>query len=74
MSYIFFGVDSARLEASNRRETAMSTSLFIGLGVIVFLVLAYIFAMRDLIRKSHALERRVDYSKLRPQPPDEDDY
>jgi hypothetical protein len=30
--------------------------------------------MRDLVRKSRALDRKVDYTKLRPQPPDEDDY
>lgn len=51
----------------------MDTSLYIVLGVTVFVVLGYIFALRDLVRKSHTLEQQVDYSKLRPQPPDEDD-
>lgn len=51
----------------------MSTSLYIVLGIGVLLVLGYVFGMRDLVRKSHTLERQVDYSKLRPQPPDDDD-
>lgn len=51
----------------------MNTSLWIILGVAVFLVLGYIAAMRILVRKSHVLEQQVDYDKLRPQPPDEDD-
>lgn len=52
----------------------MDNTLYLVLGVVVFVVLGYIFALRDLIRQSRALDRRVDYSKLRPQPPDEDDY
>lgn len=52
----------------------MESSLYIVLGVTVFVVLGYIFALRDLIRQSRSLDRQVDYSKLRPQPPDEDDY
>lgn len=51
----------------------MDHSLYIVIGVIVFLVLGYFFWLRDLVRQSHRLEREVDYSKLRPQPPDEDD-
>jgi low affinity Fe/Cu permease len=52
----------------------MDNTLYLVLGVAVFVVLGYIFALRDLIRQSRALDQQVDYSKLRPQPPDEDDY
>lgn len=52
----------------------MDNTLYIVLGVTVFVVLGYIFALRDLIRQSRVLDRQVDYSKLRPQPQDEDDY
>ena len=52
----------------------MDHALYLVIGVTVLVVLGYIFALRDLIRQSRALDRQVDYSKLRPQPPDEDDY
>jgi hypothetical protein len=52
----------------------MDNTLYLVLGVTIFVILGYIFALRDLIRQSRAIDRQVDYSKLRPQPPDEDDY
>jgi hypothetical protein len=52
----------------------MDNTLYLVLGVTVFVVLGYVFALRDLIRQSRTLDRQIDYSKLRPQPRDEDDY
>lgn len=52
----------------------MDNTIYIVIGVMLFAVLGYTFAIRDLLRQSRALDRKVDYSKLRPQPPDEDDY
>ena len=52
----------------------MDHALYILLGISIFLALSYIFGIRDLIRQSRALDGKVDYRKLRPQPPDEDDY
>ncbi|HSB94985.1 MAG TPA: hypothetical protein VLC91_00950 [Spongiibacteraceae bacterium] len=52
----------------------MNTTICWVLGITVLLILTYVFAIRDLIRKSRAIDKKIDYSKLRPQPPDEDDY
>lgn len=52
----------------------MDKVLYIVMGVTLFVVLGYIFAIKDLVRQSRELDREVDYSKLKPQPPDEDDY
>jgi hypothetical protein len=52
----------------------MTTTIYIVLGIAALLGLAYVFAIRDLIRQSRALDKKIDYSKLRPQEPDEDDY
>jgi low affinity Fe/Cu permease len=58
-----------------QRGEAMTTTVYIVLGVAVLLVLTYIFAIRDLVRQSRALDKKVDYSKLRPQDSgEEDDY
>jgi hypothetical protein len=48
-------------------------SLYIVLATTIFLGLGYAFGMLDLIRQSREIDKRIDYSKLRPHPDDEDE-
>ncbi len=43
----------------------MTTTLWIVLGVVLVLVLGYVFGIRMLVRKSREQEKRIDYSKVR---------
>ena len=52
----------------------MDKTLYIVLATIFFFTLGYVLVIRDLIRQSRAIDKRIDYRKLRPQPPDEDEY
>ena len=49
----------------------MSTAAWGGLALVVILVL-YVLSMRLFFREGRALEKQIDYSKIRP-PQDEDD-
>lgn len=51
----------------------MDKSLYIVLATAIFLGLGYAFGMLDLIRKSRELDSKIDYSKLRPYPDDEEE-
>ena len=44
----------------------MSTTLWIVLAVAVILVLGYLLIMRVFFRQSRALDKQIDYDKIRP--------
>jgi low affinity Fe/Cu permease len=44
----------------------MNTTIWIVLGVAAALVLVYLLVMRVFYRQSRALDRQIDYSKMRP--------
>jgi low affinity Fe/Cu permease len=49
-----------------QRQAGMNTTIWIVLGVAVVLVLVYLLVMRVFYRQSRALDRQIDYSKMRP--------
>ena len=49
----------------------MSPSLWIALGVAIAAVLCYVLYMRELIRNSREIDKKIDYSKIRPLRDDE---
>jgi hypothetical protein len=51
----------------------MDKALYIVLGTAILLALGYAFGMLDLIRQSREIDKKIDYSKLRPHQDDEDD-
>lgn len=46
-------------------KSNLSTTLWIFLGIAVVFGLGYVFAMRNLARKSREADKRIDYSKIR---------
>ena len=50
----------------------MSTTLWILLAVVVFVVLGYFVVMRVFFQRSREADKKVDYSKIRPWKDDED--
>lgn len=44
----------------------MSPALWIALGVAITVVVGYVLCMRVLARQSREIDKRVDYSKIRP--------
>jgi len=50
----------------------MSPSLWIALGVAITVVLCYLLCMRVLVRKSREIDKRIDYSRIRPWKGDEE--
>jgi low affinity Fe/Cu permease len=49
----------------------MNTTVWIVIGTAVMLVVVYLLVMRVFFRQSRALDREIDYSKMRAWP-DED--
>ncbi len=49
----------------------MTKTLWIILAVSVFAVLTFVVAMRSLLRDNQEIDKKIDYSKLRPW--DDDD-
>ena len=50
----------------------MSMTVWIFLGVAVFVVLAYFVVMRVFFQRSREADKKVDYSKIRPWKDDDD--
>ena len=50
----------------------MSMTVWIVLGVTVFVVLAYFVVMRVFFQRSREADKHIDYSKIRPWKDDED--
>jgi len=44
----------------------MSTTLWIALGVAVFLVIVYVLAVRVLYRQSREVDKKIDFTKIKP--------
>ena len=51
----------------------MTTTLWIVVAVSVIAVLTFLVAMRALLRDNRAIDKKIDYSKLRPWEDDEDE-
>lgn len=51
----------------------MTTTLWIVVAVSVIAVLTFLVAMRALLRDSREIDKKIDYSKLRPWQDDEEE-
>jgi hypothetical protein len=60
-------------QRKTKRPKTVDKALYIVLGIAIFLALGYVFGILDLIRQSREIDKKIDYSKLRPQPDDDDD-
>ena len=53
-------------------SASMSTTLWIALGVAVFLVIVYVLAVRVLYRQSREVDKKIDFTKIKPLKDEED--
>lgn len=51
----------------------MSNTLWIVLGISIFVIVGFVVAMRSLLRENREIEKQIDYSKVRPWVDDEED-
>lgn len=51
----------------------MTKTLWIVLAISVIFVLTFLVAMRSLLRDNREIDKKIDYSKLRPWQDDDDD-
>lgn len=51
----------------------MTKTLWIVLAISVIVVLTFLMAMRSLLRDNREIDKKIDYSKLRPWQDDDDD-
>lgn len=51
----------------------MTQTMWIVLAVSVIAVLTFLVAMRTLLRDNREIDKKIDYSKLRPYGDDEDE-
>lgn len=45
----------------------MTTTLWIVLGISVFAVIGFVMAIRSQLQTNREIDKKIDYSKLRPQ-------
>lgn len=51
----------------------MTTTLWVVVAVTVVAVMAFVVAMRSLLRENREIDKKIDYSKLRPWEDDEEE-
>jgi hypothetical protein len=51
----------------------MTTTLWIVLGISVIVVVGFAAAMRSILRENKAIDKNIDYTKVRPWVDDEDE-
>lgn len=51
----------------------MTTTLWVVVGVSVFVVIGFIVAMRSLLRENREIEGKIDFSKVKPWVDDEEE-
>jgi hypothetical protein len=61
------------LQYGRAKESAMTTTLWIVLAVSVIAVFTFVVAIRSLIRENREIDKKIDYTKLRPWQDDDDE-
>lgn len=51
----------------------MSPTIWIVIAVSIFVVLGFVLAMRALLRENREIDKKIDYSKVKPWVDDEDE-
>lgn len=51
----------------------MTNTLWIVLGISVLAVIGFVMAIRSQLQTNREIEKKIDYSKLRPQQDEDDD-
>lgn len=51
----------------------MTNTILMLLAVSIFAVLTFIVAMRSVLRENREIDKKIDFSKLRPEQDDEED-